>query len=79
MKLTAYQLAILARYREDTAGIGLRRAEAKPLEAAGLVEWVGTVFGTPMYAITDAGRAALKDSAPSSNEALSPQKKDPTP
>ena len=31
------------------------------------------------YYITDAGRAALKDSAPPSTEALSPQQKDPTP
>jgi hypothetical protein len=48
------------------------------LAAKALAECVN-LHPRPGYYITDAGRTALKDSAPSSNEALSPQKKDPTP
>ena len=58
-RISDEHLVRLRMYKPSTYGINLGEI-GREMEQLGLVEWVPPVFGgSPTYAITDAGRAAL--------------------
>lgn len=55
----ALEFAYLKMFGPNTYGINMPLRTAKRMEAKGWVEWVPPKLGSQLWAITDAGRAAL--------------------
>lgn len=57
--MTDDERAHLEMFDDNTYGMSIPRELAKAMEAKGWVSWVPPKFGTTLWNITDAGRAAL--------------------
>ncbi len=52
-------MGYLRMFGPDTYGLSIERDLAKYMERQGWIEWVPPKFGTTLWAITEAGRAAI--------------------
>ena len=57
--ITESEWAFLVLFGEFTHGINMPSKIAVALEEKGMIEWLPPLFGTTLYQITDAGRAAV--------------------
>lgn len=59
--LTKQQHEVLLQYEKTSEVLYLQDVPGASSLPVGLLEWMGTSYGTSFYRITDEGRAALKE------------------
>lgn len=62
-KISETHLGYLKMFGPSTIGINLPYSIAKTLEVKGLVEWIPPQLGTHLWAITDKGRALVRENS----------------